>query len=966
MGLYSREQLIEYASLTVEDLSKVRECRRVHNQLGFAYQVGFVRLLNRFPTQQPFEILDELLTFTGVQLQTDHKCISEYAVRRETVAEHQARIRHYLKLNPFGSREEKQLEAFLYEECFRLEQTTALRSQAQQFLRQRHILQPATSALDRVIGEQRTLSRAHTFERVFTLLAPEVRTTLDTLLETENGKSQLHALKQAPLSASPGAILKLTEKLDVIIGSTVLDIDLTWLNNNFQRVLSKYARKATAHQIGRLEEQRRYATLTAFLIQTYQDTIDQLVATLDKLVTRISNRARNQLDEACRTKHQAMQQSIKTMRNMATVVLDESLSDADVRNAIFERVPREQLLQQFHESEELLSAKQSHAFYGIVARYEYIRRFFPAVLEHVSCFVAEDEQPDILVAVELLKSLNQEGKRALPDEVPMDFLSAKMKPMVQGPDGVSRRAWECAVLVSLNEAIKTGNLSIHQSKRFGLLSDFFMGYDAWSHRQPEFFQRAGLPQDPEAVPNYLKERLNRAFDEFLTSQSDNHFAHVDEDGWHVSVDSAEKLNEKDAENLQKLKTWLSKHMRLIRLPELLIEVDNALHLTKPFLPPARQDVRDVEEVCATLITVLAHGCNIGPFTMARLTDGVTYNQIKRISDWQLTEENQRSALAQVVNAMCQLGTTKVWGTGKSSSSDGRRYLYPRHVLQRTFSHKMHDFALEFYSFIADNYAPFYSTPIECSERDAAYVLDGLLYNESDLSLEEHYTDTHGYTEINFAAFAMLGKRFCPRIKGVQHQRIYRIDTDRAYGPLESLVNGSDRTINTTLIQQQWNQMGQFYASLESGHVTASVALKRLAGYSKRNMFYKANRELGRVFKTEFILEYMSQAPLRRRIRRGLLKGEQLHALAKDVFYAKGGRVHSRDLHEQMTSCSCLTLILACIIYWQATEIGRVVIEENAEEDGIDLALLEYVSPIEWENILLYGEYVIDKSLIQIA
>ena len=57
----------------------------------------------------------------------------------------------------------------------------------------------------------------------------------------------------------------------------------------------------------------------------------------------------------------------------------------------------------------------------------------------------------------------------------------------------------------------------------------------------------------------------------------------------------------------------------------------------------------------------------------------------------------------------------------------------------------------------------------------AFVLDGLLYNESELEIEEHYTDTHGYTEINFAAFAILGLRFCPRIRGVQHQRIYRIE-----------------------------------------------------------------------------------------------------------------------------------------------------------------------------------------------
>ena len=92
-------------------------------------------------------------------------------------------------------------------------------------------------------------------------------------------------------------------------------------------------------------------------------------------------------------------------------------------------------------------------------------------------------------------------------------------------------------------------------------------------------------------------------------------------------------------------------------------------------------------------------------------------------------------------------------------------------LQQTYSPRFSDFALEFYTFLADNCAPFYSTPIECTDRDAAFVLDGLLYNESDLELEEHYTDTHGYTEINFAAFAMLGRRFCPRIRGLRHQRI---------------------------------------------------------------------------------------------------------------------------------------------------------------------------------------------------
>ena len=51
-------------------------------------------------------------------------------------------------------------------------------------------------------------------------------------------------------------------------------------------------------------------------------------------------------------------------------------------------------------------------------------------------------------------------------------------------------------------------------------------------------------------------------------------------------------------------------------------------------------------------------------------------------------------------------------------------------------------------------------------------------------------------------------------------------------------------------------MGQLYASLKTGHVTASVALKRLVGFSAKNRFYRANRDLGRIFKTEFILQYL--------------------------------------------------------------------------------------------------------------
>ena len=84
--------------------------------------------------------------------------------------------------------------------------------------------------------------------------------------------------------------------------------------------------------------------------------------------------------------------------------------------------------------------------------------------------------------------------------------------------------------------------------------------------------------------------------------------------------------------------------------------------------------------------------------------------------------------------------------------------------------------------------------------------------------------------------------------------------------------------------------------------------------------------------------------MRSRIRRGLLKVEQLHALARDVFYGRRGRINARKLWEQMNTCSCLNLILACIVYWQAREISRVLSQCDPLANGVDTSLLQHVSP----------------------
>ena len=94
-------------------------------------------------------------------------------------------------------------------------------------------------------------------------------------------------------------------------------------------------------------------------------------------------------------------------------------------------------------------------------------------------------------------------------------------------------------------------------------------------------------------------------------------------------------------------------------------------------------------------------------------------------------------------------------------------------------------------------------------------------------------------------------------------------------------------------------------------------------------------------------------------RRGLLKAEQLQALARGtVYYGHRGRISAHEVYDQMNTCSCLTLILARIVYWQAREISRLA---AVPDFPFDPALLRHVSPIEWRNVILYDEIKIDPA-----
>jgi hypothetical protein len=104
--------------------------------------------------------------------------------------------------------------------------------------------------------------------------------------------------------------------------------------------------------------------------------------------------------------------------------------------------------------------------------------------------------------------------------------------------------------------------------------------------------------DGEKAKDYLRKKLNAAYDAFLEKLPTNPDVKFDKDGWHFSRDEGEVLSPTQEEKLKALKHWMGSRIRMIKLPELLIQVNNDLNFTRYFLPPFEKDKAEEKDICA--------------------------------------------------------------------------------------------------------------------------------------------------------------------------------------------------------------------------------------------------------------------------------------------------------------------------------------------------------------------------------
>ena len=406
---------------------------------------------------------------------------------------------------------------------------------------------------------------------------------------------------------------------------------------------------------------------------------------------------------------------------------------------------------------------------------------------------------------------------------------------------------------------------------------------------------------------------------------------------------------------------------LISLHEVLHTVNQQCHFTDCLThwSPRNRPPRPAERVF--FAGLMAYGCNLGLTRMAHATKHVALATLESTVNWYFSLENLRRANDAVVALTGKLPVSRLFQRHPEAvhtSSDGQKYYVAVDSIHATYSYKYfgQEKGIVSYGFLDDRHRLFYSTTFSSSEREAPYLVDGLLHNDV-VESTIHSTDTHGFTEVNFALTAFIAVEFAPRIQSFQDQQLYafagmEVPDLTAYGLTPV------KYIDQDLIEAQWDTLLRLVVSLKQKHVTASTLLRRLNSYSQQHPVYLALRELGRVVRTEFLLRYMDDQSLRKRIDDQLDKLESTHTFARAVFYGQNGQIPYAGKEEQQLADACKRLVQNTIVCWNCLYLNQYLFQAPAAERQSVADAIAASSPVSWQHINLHGEFNFSDDVLK--
>lgn len=933
--------MLQHYILADDDLEHINARRRSENRIGFALQLCALRYPGRLLSSDEV-IPEKLLRFIAAQLGLTGDDILSYASRRQTRQQHLHALRQIYGFKMFSGQGARCLRAWLELQAETARSNEDLARRFVEECRRTQTILPGVSVIERLCADALVAAERRIESRIANRLDNQMRERLDTLLTEmlDGNVSRFVWLRQFEVGNNSAGTSRLLDRLEFLQALDMSYEILAGVPPHRVTRLRRQGERYFADGLRDITSDRRLAILTVCVVEWKAAIADAVIETHDRIVGKTWHDAKRLCDARIADARSSLQETLRSFKGLGAALLEAKGDGVSLDTATEAACGWVHLERMVATAAELTDTMAADALTHVVHGYHRFRRYAPRMLRALDIHAAAVASPLIQEA----KIIADDQKDA-PRQTSFLRRNSKWHRHLNSQEPDDNRLWEVAVLFQIREAFRSGDMWLRHSRRYADLKQALVPIEA-ARASP----RLTMPLEPEIWLADRKARLRESLEKLAKAARAGVIPGGSiEDG----VLKMDRLARAVPDAADDMVLDLYSRLPAVRITALLQEVDNDVGFTEAFTH-LRTGVPCKDRV-GLLNVLLAEGLNLGLSKMAEATSSHDYFQLSRLSRWHIESDAINRALAMVIAAQSELPMAANWGSGITASSDGQFFSAARQGEAMNLINAKYgsEPGLKAYTHVSDQFGPFATQDIPATVNEAPYILDGLLMNEVGRKIKEQYADTGGYTDHVFAVTALLAYRFIPRIRDLPSKRLYLFDPGAAPKELRGLIGGK---IREKLIIDNWPDILRAVATMAAGVMPPSQLMRKLASYPRQHELAVALREIGRIERTLFIIEWLLDADMQRRAQIGLNKGEAHHALKNALRIGRQGEIRDRTTEGQHYRMAGLNLLAATIIYWNTKHLGIAVTARKRAGFDCSPDLLAHISPLGWAHILLTGEY----------
>ncbi len=956
------------------------------NQVGFILQLGYFKASNKFFVARKFYQKDIQFIANRLNYTLDELDFDSYTTR--SFLRHQELILSNVGFQKFGNCGKELLQQEAQKLCFGQIKPRLMFMSLVDLLKSQKVEIPNYHAFEEIITEALRNFEKILIDNIEKHLSTEDKRLLDDLLEfgeeyTDGNKQdskikryKITLLKKIHQSTKPSKIkanIKDLQYLEGLLKKLESPISTLNLSSELIQYYAQVVIKSRGFQMSR-RESRRYLLLIAFVSYQYSRLNDVLIDILLQSVQSTINTADRNHKEIFYNQRKERHQKLHTFSQKLTghltaieqaqaIVRDQKLS-ADEKVDTLQVLFSEKFKQDFVKIQEQLNqlGAESKRIVKNTDFYDLLESKSLKLQNRVSEIVKHVQFDDQASNGNLLQSIEYYQKKDgnVGENPTMDFLDFKEQKILIPPDGKFRVSlYKVLLFLAIASGIRSGALNLKFSYKYRAFDDYLIPQDVWKSNKHNLLKKAGMT----GVQNFtvLKDKLKNVSQEQFRGINQNI---ISENNEYVTIQKDGSLKIKtpklDGKITGESVSDIFPKNRVISLLEVLFTVNKISQFTDSFEYWQHKYGRKKPDNKIFFAGITGYGCNLGISKTAKIFRNINPHELENTTSWYFNHENIIRANDKILGLLDRLQLPKLFKKDQTithTSSDGQKFGIGVDSLNAGYSYKYFGKGkgVSVYSFIDESHRLFYSTVINSAEREAAYVIDGLMHNDVVQS-DIHSTDTHGYSELIFGVTHLLGISFAPRIKNFKKQHLYSFEKPSILRNLGYHVLPKG-TINLKIIAEQWDQILRFIATVKLKETSASQLFRRLSSYSRQHPLYRALKQFGRIIKTLFLLKYIDDVALRQMIEKQLNKMESSNKFGKAVFHGNNQEFQLSTREEQLIADGCKRLIENAIICWNYMYLSKQLHETISDKKRENLInSIKNGSVITWQHINLQGEY----------